>query len=130
MDHEFVQFHYRVFLRLQDEEGGTLDVIVTHKVMNGTPSHFYVLKLKPKQSPLLSQVKLADLHEDASVVKSVIDRLAPYIGNLLQVHDSWTKGTRLVIDTPYFYWKVTSRELPLNDSSTFVYYLIDVNECT
>ncbi|KAL4258967.1 Protection of telomeres protein 1 [Pleurotus pulmonarius] len=112
MDHEFVQFHYRFFLRLQDEEGGTLDVVITHK------------------SLLLNQVKLADLHEDASAVKSVLDCLAPYIGNLVQVHDSWTKGTRLVINTPYFYWKVTSKALPLDDGSPLVYYLIDVNECS
>ena len=64
------------------------------------------------QCSLLRGLDPADLQQDPVAAKRFSDRLAPIIGNLVQVHDGIIRGERIRPETPMVEFLIESWVIP------------------
>lgn len=100
MDRSFVSYLYRFFLCLQDDVGTILRMVVSDEEVQWVHLRIHNDQSTSLQCSLISGLVPTDLQEDPVAAERFFDRLAPIIGNLVQVHEGLSRGECVPPETP------------------------------
>jgi len=109
-DDDSVLCFMRLFFRLQDVEGSTLEVSACDPDFG-----------------LLQGFEPADPYEDDGILDNLKTRLEPFFGNLLQVHDNIEKNALLESDSPFIQCTIYSWPME-GECGTRGYAIMDIKQ--